>query len=181
MNELFVTLYGENKEELTYRLERIFSLEESDQQYCCAVPKDGGEVIFLRCYLNENGDATEVTISDIPNTAEYSRVVAAYQSYAEQAAIDAERENLAELEDYISVTDASGKKVDFILHTIFEDENSHRSYAAVQQVDEDGKVHEEISLYRFIENNGSAALDMIASDMEYDAARDLFLHMIENS
>ncbi len=182
MEDIFITLYGENSEELLYKVDRIFAIDASDNMYCAVVPADGGNVIFLRCSLVENGEETEMSVFDIKDTAEYSRVAALYEKETTQAAMDAVFEELSENEDYISVTDADGNKTDFIIHTIFDDEHAKRSYVAVQKVDEAGDIAEEISLYRFGEDeNGNAYMDMIPSSMEYDRARKIFMELIENS
>jgi len=181
MDELYITLFGATGEELSYKVECIFEVDGTEQLYCGAVPVSGGDIIFLRCALTEYGETTDVTVEDIPNTAEYARVKAAYLSGATQEAIDDAREELSAADDYITVTDANGNEIDFILHTIFEDETSKRSYIAVQGVEKDGTVHEEISLYRYIEDGDTASIDMISSDMEYERAKKLFTNFIENT
>lgn len=170
MEELYITLYGENGEELSYRVERIFGMEGTEQLYCGAVPAHGGETVFLRCELSENGENTEMTIGDILDADEYSRVVAAYI-----------RNELSENEDFITVTDANGTKTNFIAHLIFEDEESNRSYIALQKVEDTGEIADDISLYRFVEKDDAGIIDMIPSDMEYERARNLFMKLIETT
>ncbi len=185
MDNLVITLYGENGQPLSYEVERIFGIEGTEQLYCAVFPANDSEggVIFLRCSLERNGEDMKVTVFDIPNTAEYQRVMNAYEEARKQSMVDEVNEELtANYADYISVTDIDGNKVDFIIHTIFEDAERHRSYAAVQKVDKKtGEVNDEISLYRFSEENDTAILDMIPSDMEYVHARELFMNLIETT
>ena len=183
MEDIFITLYGANADEILYKVDRIFAIDGSGNMYCAVVPADGGEgIVFLRCSLVENGEETNMTVYDIKDTAEYSRVAAVYNKNTTQAAMDAVYDELSENEDYITVTDTDGNKTDFIVHTIFDDEQAKRSYVAVQRVDEAGDIDEEISLYRFEEDeDGNAVLDMIPSSMEYDRARKLFMDLIETS
>ena len=181
MEDIFITLYGANAKEILYKVDRIFAIDGSANMYCAVVPADGGEdAIFLRCSLVENGEETNMTVYDIKDTAEYSRVAAVYNKNTAKAVMDAARDELAENEDYITVTDTDGNKTDFIVHTIFDDEQAKRSYVAVQRVDEAGDIDEEISLYRFEEDeDGNAVLDMIPSSMEYERVRKLFMDFIE--
>lgn len=181
MEELYITLYGDGKEEILYRVESIFDIENTEQLYCSAVPADGGDVVFLRCYLSENDEDTEITIEAISNTAEYNRVATSYEKNVAQAAMEAAHEELSAQGDFITVTDSEGNKRNFIVHTIFEDEETHRSYIAVQEVDETGNIFEEISLYRFDEADDTATIDMIPSDMEYEKAKKIFTNLIEIS
>jgi uncharacterized protein YrzB (UPF0473 family) len=181
MDDIFITLYGANAEEILYKVDRIFAIDGSANMYCAVVPADCGEdVIFLRCSLVENGEETSMSVFDIKDTAEYSRVAAVYNKNTTKAVMDAAYNELAENEDYITVTDTDGNKTDFIVHTIFDDEQAKRSYVAVQRVDEAGDIDEEISLYRFEEDeDGNAVLDMIPSSMEYERVRKLFMDFIE--
>ena len=184
MEDIYITLYGERNEELSYRVVRIFNMEGTEQLYCAAVPVGSNEedIEFFRCHLLPlNDEDTELQLEDIPNTAEYYRVATSYEKDAEQAAVEAFREEFASDDDFITLTDADGNNRDFIVHTIFEDEETHLSYIALQEVDETGKVFEEISLYRFTEDGEHAEIDMIPSDMEYAKARNLFMNFLENS
>lgn len=177
MDDIFITLYKENNEEVLYKVDRIFAVEGSEKMYCAVAPATGGDTLFLECILTENGDTTELSVADIANISEYNRVAVAYEEAATKAAMELVYNELHENEDYITVTDADGKKVDFIVHTIFEDKDTGRSYIAMQKVDDVGDVFEEISLYRFIEGEENA-IDMIPSDMEYERARNIFMSMI---
>lgn len=177
MDDIFITLYKENNEEVLYKVDRIFAVEGTEKMYCAVAPATGGDFLFLECILTENGDTTELSVADIANISEYNRVAVAYEEAAAKAAMELVYNKLHENEDYITVTDADGKKVDFIVHTIFEDKDTGRSYIAMQKVDDVGDVFEEISLYRFIEGEENA-IDMIPSDMEYERARNIFMSMI---
>lgn len=179
MNELYITLYDEAGNEVQYQVEQIFPVDGVTQLYCCAVPTSGGETVFLRCAMRENGEHTEIAVADIPDSGEYTRVVEAYRALMQKEMLESFKEDLAEPEDIITLTDADGDKINFIIHTIFEDELAHRSYVALQRVEGDGRVAEEISLYRFLEEGNDAMIDMIPSDMEYDRARNLFMELIE--
>lgn len=177
MENILITLYGENSEEILYKVDRIFAVEGEEKMYCSVVPASGGDILFLECVLTEDGENTELSVADITNMAEYNRVAVAYEKAATRAAMEQVYDELHEFEDYITVTDADGKKVDFIVHTIFEDKESGRSYIAMQKVDDAGDVFEEISLYRFVEGEENA-IDMIPSDMEYERARNIFMSLI---
>lgn len=179
MDTLQITLYDEEGRALLYNVEQIFSMEGTDQLYCVAIPDGGGDAIFLRCNLNEDGEDSELLISDIADTAEYHRVSTAYLEQAKQTAVEAANEELLATESIFTATDVNGNVVNYIIHTIFEDETWHRSYVALQQVDEVGEIYDEISLYRFIETDGKAEIETIPSDMEYERARILFCQLIE--
>ena len=185
MDNLVLTLFGEDGQELSYAVERIFGMEGTEQLYCAAFPvdDDNGGIIFLRCNLVKNGneETTTVSVSDIPDTAEYHRVAVSYEASRKKAALEEVTAALSENDDYITVTDVDGNKVDFIIHTIFDDGENKRSYAAVQKIDDAGEIFEEISLYRFSEENGKAILEMIPSDMEYSRVREMFMHLIEST
>lgn len=177
-NKVLITLYGDEKKELSYQVEQIFSIDESGQMYCAASPVDGGDIMFLRCSLMESGEETEMTIADIADSKEYHLVSSAYQSLAMQMAVERTRKGLSDFEDYITVKDADNNEVDFIIHSIFEDEADKRSYIAIQEVNDAGEIAEEISLYRFYDKNDTPELEMIPSDMEYERARNLFINLI---
>lgn len=177
MNDIYITLFDGSGEEVLYKIDRIFSVDDSEKMYCSVAPATGGTTIFLECALNENGENTELSVSDISNAAEYNRVASAYEEALTKAAMERVYEELHENEDYITLKDADGNNVDFIVHTIFEDKENGRSYIAMQRVDDAGEIFEEISLYRFIEGEENA-IDMIASDMEYERARSIFMAMI---
>lgn len=181
-NGLFIFLINEDNDEELYEIEQIFDMAGTEQMYCGAVPVGGNltDIIFLRCQLSRNDETTEITVSDIPDTAEYSRVSAAYHALAVKSAVESTHEALSDYEDYITLTDKDGNKVDFIIHTIYEDEENHRFYVAMQKVDDAGEIVEEIALYRFEEDNGKSMIEMISSDMEYERARKLFMELIEN-
>lgn len=183
MENLLLTLHGENGQELSYSVERIFGMDGTEQLYCAAYPMDDdtGGIIFLRCALVEDGENTTVTVNDISDTAEYNRVAMSYDEARKKEALEITMQELSARDDYITVTDTDGNNVDFIVHTIFDDEEHNRAYAAVQKVDDAGEICEEIALYRFSEENDKAILDMIPSDMEYDRARKLFMNLIENT
>ena len=178
MDTLQITLYDEEGKPLLYNMEQIFSMEGTDQLYCVAIPDGGGDAIFLRCNLNEDGENSELLISDIADTAEYHRVSTFYLEQAKQVAVEAANEELLGTESIIALTDVQGNVVNFIIHTIFDDETWHRSYVALQQVDEVGEIYDEISLYRFIETDGKVEIESIPSDMEYERARLLFTSLI---
>lgn len=185
MDNLVLTLFGENGQELSYAVEQIFGIEGTKQLYCAAFPADDdkGGIIFLRCNLVKDGDGetTTVSVTDIPDTAEYHRVAISYEASRKKAVLEEVTAELSANDDYITVTDIDGNEVDFIIHTIFDDEESKRSYAAVQKIDNAGEIFEEISLYRFSEENGNAVLEMIPSDMEYSRVREKFMHLIETT
>ena len=177
MDEIMITLYNQANEELLYKVERIFAVEGTEKMYCAVAPASGGDIIFLECLLSEDGEKTEFSVADITDASEYNRVAVAYEEAATKAAMELVYNELHENEDYMTLVDTEGKQVDFIVHTIFEDKDSGRSYIAMQKVDDAGDVFEEISLYRFIEGEENA-IDMIPSDMEYERARKLFMSMI---
>lgn len=177
---IYISLFIGGKEEVLYKVERIFDLGSEDAMYCAVAPAVGGDTLFLRCLMSENGEETQFTVADITDVAEYNRVATAYEDAVTKEAMERVYGELNEYEDYITLKDADGKEVDFIIHTIFEDKDSGRSYVAMQKVDEAGDIFEEISLYRFIETEGEEhpVIDMIPSDMEYDRARKIFMGLI---
>lgn len=183
MTEIYITLKDEKGNDLPYQIDRIFSVEGSEQHYCAAVyygvDTVENDVVILRCDMEVNGEETEISISDIADAEEYTLVAAAYQAQAEQAAAQSAADELAEAEDFLTMVDEKGKEHSFIVHMIFKDETSDREYIAVQEVDEEGRIVEEIALYRFREGRETATVEMIASDMEYERARRIFIDLIE--
>lgn len=183
MTEMYIPLKDEEGNELPYRIDQIFSVEGSEQLYCAAVyygvDTVESEVVFLKCDLKVNGDNTEIELFDILDADEYERIVAAYQTLAMQTAAQSVEEELAENEDFLTVVDKDGNERTFIVHLIFEDDTSEREYIAVQEVDKEGNILEEIALYRFKEGDDTATIEMIPSDMEYERARNVFVGLIE--
>lgn len=183
MTEMYISLKDEAGNELPYHIDQIFSIEGSEQLYCAAVyygiDAVENETIMLRCELNGSGESTEVYISDIMDADEYAMVASAYEMQARQAAAQSAEEQLAEAEDFITVVDKDGTEHTFIAHLIFEDETNNREYIAVQEVKPDGKIIEEVALYRFKEEGEAFAIDMIPSDMEYERARKVFIELLE--
>ena len=177
MVEMILTIPGENGEEMSFQVERIFAIEGSEQLYCAAA--HGSEVMLFRCDLSENGDETEISVYDISDPGEFERVAAAYQAQALEAAAQNATEELSAFEDFMTLSDDAGKEHSFIAHLIFADETSKREYIAVQEVSETGEVAEEISLYRIREGKDTAIIEMIPSDMEYERARNIFMSLIE--
>lgn len=177
MDEMILTITGENGEELSFQVEQIFAVEGTAQLYCAAA--HGNEVLLFRCDLRENGDETEVSVSDITDPEEFEQVAAAYQEQAAEAAAQSATEELAAFEDFMTLVDTNGKEHSFIAHLIFADEISKREYIAVQEVSETGDVAEEIFLYRIREGKDRATVEMIPSDMEYERARNIFMSLIE--
>lgn len=184
MTEIYITLKDKEGNDLPYQIDQIFSMEGTEQLYCAAVyygvDTVENEVVILRCDLNANGQQTEISIFDIPDADEYARVAAAYQEQAEQAAAQNAVEEIKNAEDFLTMVDGEGKEHSFIVHMIFKDENSDREYIAMQEVDEQGIITEEIALYRFREEKETATVEMIASDMEYERARQVFIGLIED-
>lgn len=179
MEEIRITLINDAGEENSFAVEQVFQLEGSEQLYCCAVAEDSGDIVFLRCAVNENGDNAELEIFYIPDEDEYDRVAAAYLTLIAQEKGNENEENLADEADIFTATDKDGNEVHFIGHTIFEDETTHREYIAVQEISETGDVAKEIALYRFQEKDDTPVIEMIPSDMEYERARTLFQKLIE--
>lgn len=177
MGEMILTIPGEGGEELSFQVEQIFAVEGTTQLYCAAAR--GNEVMLFRCDLSENGDETEVAVSDISDPEEFERVAAAYQAQAAEAAAQSATEELSSFEDFITLVDKDGKEHSFIAHVIFADEASKQEYIAVQEVSKSGEVAEEITLYRFREGKDTATVEMIPSDMEYERARNVFMSLID--
>lgn len=180
-----VMLHDQEGRELGYRVQQLFTVEGSEQMYCCAVAEDGESAVFLKCDLEVNGEDTEMTFSDIPDNEEYNKVAAAY---AEQdlEAVEDEDDNLAGSEDVIVLKDKYGNEFTLIVHLVFEDPVNHQEYIAAQEVDAAGNVGNEICLYRIRQvaediDTGSAGAEIsaIPSDMEYERAREVFLELIE--
>lgn len=181
MNEIMLTMQNENGEAVQYEVKNIFTVE--GDSYCVAYPQDGNEAeaVFLKCSLAEHEGNTDISISDIDNAEEYNRVFTAYNDMYQESVQKAVYEELKQNEEIITVTDVNGENKDFLVHTIFEDTDSKRSYIAVQEVSGTGEFAEEISLYRYDDSDGEPKISMIPSDMEYDRVRKLFVSMIENS
>ena len=179
MSEIMLTMQNENGEAVQYEVKNIFTVE--GDSYCVAYPQDGNEAeaVFLKCSLAEHGGDTDISIFDIDNAEEYNRVFTAdmYQESVQKAVYEELKQN----KGIITVTDVNGENKDFLVHTIFEDKDSKRSYVAVQEVSGTGEFAEEISLYRYDDSDGEPKISMIPSDMEYDRVRKLFVSMIENS
>ena len=185
-NKLLITLLNDSNEDILYQVNQIFAIEGSEQLYCVAAPfivadDNAASQVFLRCSLIEEGDSTEFTIADIEDQDEYIRVEAAFEAQNIIETLDDIHADLNENEDFITLTDVNGNEVEFICHLIFDDDTSNRSYIAMQEVDHDGIISEEIALYRLNEKNDSYEIETIPSDMEYERARDLFIKRIEGS
>lgn len=179
-NEIIIPLFDEEGNAYSYRLEHIFPCGDEGQMYCSIVSVDDeNDVRLLKCSLDEHDDETTFTVFVVEEVEEYEKVAAEYERIQKKAYAEAMTENLAGEEDLISLEDANGNVVNFIAHLIFEDKQSKRSYIALQEIDEVGDVSEEISLYRFREDDEKNYIDMIPSDMEYERARNLFIELLE--
>lgn len=179
-----ITLHDQEGKELGYRVQQLFTVEGSEQMYCCAVAENGENAVFLKCDLAVKGEETEMTFSDIQDDEEYNKVAAAYAAQDPDADVD-ESDNLAGEEDVIVLKDKYGKELTFVVHLIFEDPVNHQEYIAAQEVDAAGKVSDVISLYRLNHasediNTGTVGgeVGMIPSDMEYERARNVFLELL---
>ena len=181
MNEVMLTMQDENGKAVQYEVKNIFTVEGNS--YCVAYPQDGNEAkaVFLKCYLTEHEDNTDISIFDIDNAEEYNRVFTTYNDMYQESVQKVVYEELKQNEEFITVTDVNGENKNFLVHTIFEDKDSGRSYITMQEVSVTGEFAEEISLYRYDDSDGEPKINMIPSDMEYDRVRKLFISMIENS
>ena len=181
MNEekIIINLYDGDGNEVPYQAERMFQLEDSDQCILAASPVTGGELVFLYCNITESEDSAEISVSDIPSDEEYNRTALFYQSLIMDEQLEKADEELHNYDDYITLTDEDGNKTDFLIHVIFDDETAKRSYVAMQKINPDRTLVEEIVLYRFKETNDGSEIEMIPSDMEYERVRSLFLSLLD--
>lgn len=171
MNDsVMITLYdAENNEPISYRLERIFSVDETGKLYCAVAPEKGEGTIFLRCDVSRDDI---LTVEDIQEEAEYQYVETYYSTYYME-------ENEQEKQDFITVMD-DGEEKTFLVHAVFEDEKKERIYIALQEIKNKDIVSETISLYRLWTAESGMSIESIPSDMEYEMAKKMFEKIIKN-
>lgn len=152
-----INLYDADNQPIPFQIKKTFSIGKEEQLYCAAMPKKGGDIVFLKCAISEDN---LFTVEDILDEEEYKRVSDYYMGEEEQ-------------QDYITAMD-NGKEVTFLVHAIFEDERNHRSYIALQKMESKEKLADKLSLYRLRVDENGMSIDQIASDMEFERVKELY-------
>lgn len=180
-NDIVIALaVGEQEKE--YRLEKIFPVGDAEQLYCSFVAlDDDADVQLLKCSLVENDDSDSLSLSIIETDDEYNIVVDEYNKLMSEESYAETREDFIGREDFLTLYDDKGVSHDFIAHFVFDDSETNRSYIAVQAIDNEGNISEEIEIFRVVEENDNYFIKPFTSAMEYDNARAILIDIIEGS